>query len=73
MAIADKKLASFWVGKGLMHKGVSMMPVTKRGFFLEHAAKFDKKVGHKLRVSKWNRKTSFRKAATWFPIETKCK
>ena len=70
---ADKATSSFWVGQGLMHKGVSLMPVTKKGFFLRHEKVEDKKAGHKLRIVKFDRSAAYRGAATWFPVETKCK
>jgi len=69
----SKKDATFFAGKGLMHKGISLMPEGKKGFFVHHE-KLKKGVeSHLINVSKWNGKFSFRKAATWYPIASACK
>lgn len=52
IATVDKNMVTFYVGKGLMHKGISMMSVSKKFFFLRHEKTDKTKVtlGHKLLV-----------------------
>ena len=67
----NKKNSVFYVIKGLAGRGVSFMPVHKRGYFLRHQG--GKTSSHKqIRVTKYDGKHTFKKAATWYPIKSKC-
>jgi len=68
----NKKNSTFYVTKGLMGRGVSFMPVHKRGYFLRHAAYVKGKKAHLITVNKYDGKFAFKKAATWYAIKSKC-
>jgi len=70
----NKKGASFYVTKGLMHTGVSFLPAyIKGGKTYLRIAKYKKGVeDHQVFFKKFDGKFAFKKAATWYPIKAKC-
>jgi len=42
--------ASFFAGKGLMHRGISLMPDGKKGYFVAHDKKVVNKKEHYIHV-----------------------
>ena len=68
----NKKNSTFYVLKGLMGRGVSFMPVHKRGYFLKHAPLKKGVKTHAINYKKYDGKFAFKKAATWYAIKSKC-
>merc|ERR1711990_603366 len=68
----NKKNSVFYVIKGLMGRGVSFMPVHKKGYFMRHQKITKGKTHTQIRVQKYNGKYAFKKAATWYAIKSKC-
>ena len=68
----NKKGASFYVTKGLMHAGVSFMPAHLKGYFLRIEGYKKGVESHKVFYRKYTGKFAYKKAATWYPIKTKC-
>lgn len=68
----NKKAATFYVTKGLMHAGVSFMPANMKGYFLRIEGYKKGVEEHQVRFRKYDGKFAFKKAATWYPIAAKC-
>jgi hypothetical protein len=68
----NKKNSVFYVIKGLMGRGVSFMPVHKKGYFMRHQKITKGKTHTQIRVNKYDGKYAFKKAATWYAIKSKC-
>lgn len=62
----SKKSATMYVLHGLAGKGISFMPKYKKGYFLRHEPS-----GKQIHFRRYNGKSSFKKAATWFAIKAR--